>query len=156
MYLKKDDTGAIGEFLNYQVGYTPASAEDPPLSQAEIDAYNLTQGKTAKIAELKRDLSDFRGVGFVYSTWTFNLTEDSARYVKSKADLALGDTSKYKFWDKSYIERDFTDSTGFDAFSLAINEEEERLMELYNSYRNQITACTTIAQLDAIVISFAA
>ncbi len=152
MYLKNDTTGQIGEFVRDQIGWSTPT-------QQEIDDYLLEKAKESKIVELKNKLEVFRNAGFVYNTWTFDLSENSARYVAAKQAYALGGGSKYKFWDKgttetARVERHFIDTSGFGVFTSAINEEEERLMKLYNSYRADITAAATIAEVDAIIINY--
>jgi len=153
LYLKNDITGAIGIFNNPQPGWTA-------LTTAEKDDYllNGTNGaKPNKVMELKIDLAAFRGLGFVYTSWTFNLSERSALYAKSKNDSEdTTGSDRYKYSDINYVQRDFTDNTGFNGFSQAMTDEEDRIMVLYNNYRGQIAACTTIAQVDAITISFSA
>jgi len=163
MYLKHDVTGIVGEFNNYQVNWSPADAEDPPVPQADIDAYLLVVAKAAKVVELKEDLSTFRNLGFTYTgslpgPATFNLSENSARYADVKSSRRLGGANKSKFYDISMprVQRDFVDDTGFDAFVNAINEEEERIMEKYNEYREQIEEAADVPAVDAITIDFSA
>jgi len=151
LYYENIISGAVGSFgvpqdPNYWLLLTPPNEK--------IDAFLLTGAQTAKVAEVKIALSSFRFSGFVYNTWKFNLSEASALYVKSKNDDKLGGDNKYYFYDMSYIKRYFTDAPGFGNFSKAIQEEEERIMEKYNSYRYQINVATTIAEVDAITISF--
>jgi len=62
---------------------------------------------------------------------------------------------RFKFYDLTHIQRDFTDNAGFTLFAGTFLKEEDRIMVLYNSYRGQIAACTTVAEVDAITISFA-
>jgi len=112
--------------------------------------------KANKVVELKDDLKTFRDLGFVDSGWTFNLSEQSANYVKAKNDATWTGDDRYKYSDTGYVQRDFTDNTGFDTFSQNITAEEDRIMVLYNNYRASINACDTVAEVDAITISFTA
>jgi len=161
MYLTQDTTGSVGVFANLQVGYTPST-------QAQIDDYELNQAKNGpqgKVIELKTDLKAWRDAGFVYTgnlpaAATFNLAEESSIYAKNKSDLALGGVNKYCFYDKGTVfiprvKQDFVDAVNFLTFIKALCEEEERIMELSNDYRRQITAAATVAAVDAITISFA-
>ena len=155
MYLKKDSDGHIGIFAQYQVGWSPASTVDPPVSQADIDAYELKVNiRPAKIREIKSKLITFRTLGFVYAGWTFNLSERSALYAKSKRDDDLGGIYKYRFYDIAYVKRNFETSTAFHLFVLALEEEEERLMEKYNNYRKQAKDAATAAAINAITVNY--
>jgi len=147
MYLKRDSDGQIGEFNNPQPGFSTPT-------QSEIDAYLLIQAKENKNNESQTALSDFRALGFVYTGWTFALDVMSAMYVKNKDDQRTGGVNKYKFYDEGGTQRNFTDATGFSTFRADINEEDERIMELWNSYKGQIAACTTITEVDAITLDY--
>lgn len=133
-----------------------------PATQAQIDKYLLDQARIDKVIELKNSLQTWRDAGFAYTgslpdPATFNLSENSARYADVKSSRRLGGVNKSKFYDIAVprVQRDFVDDTGFDAFVDAINEEEERLMEKYNEYGEQIEEATTVAEVDAITITFA-
>jgi len=149
MYLTQNSTGTVGEFNNPQVAYTAST-------QTEIDAYLLTQAKAAKVTELEIALQTWRDAGLLYTGWIFNLSERSALYAKSKNDSEdTTGANRYKYSDIAYTQRDFTDNPGFNGFSQSINDEEDRIMVLYNNYRLQIEDASTVAAVDAITISFA-
>jgi len=116
----------------------------------------LADAKANKVIELKADLQTFRDLGFVDNGWTFNLSEQSANYVKAKNDATWSGGDRYKYSDKAYIQRNFTDNAGFDPFAQNITAEEDRIMVIYNNYRLEIKDCTTVAEVDAINISFTA
>lgn len=162
MYLKRDSDGQITIATNYQVGWSPATSADPPVSQSDIDAYDLEVAKDSKFTESQDSLQAWRTAGFTYTgslpgPATFNLSENSARYADVKSSRRLGGVNKSKFYDIAVprVFRDFEDDTGFDGFVDNINEEEERIMEKYNEYGEQIEETTTVAEVDAITISYA-
>jgi hypothetical protein len=149
MYLKRDSDGQIGEFNCPQQGWSTPTQE-------EIDAYLLENAKTDKTAELKEVLDAFSDAGFLYSGNTFDLSQDGALNLGIKKRLSGSAPNKFKFFDISHVKIDFTDQAGFDAFTEALSDERDRIMVKYNDYRKQIDDCTTVAQVDAIVIDFAA
>lgn len=162
MYLKRDSDGQITLATNYQVGWSPATAGDPPVSQVDIDAYDLEVAQDAKMTESESSLQAWRDMGFTYTgslpgPATFNLSENSARYADVKSSRRLGGVNKSKFYDMAVprVQRDFVDDTGFDGFVDAINEEEERIVEKENGYGEQIEEATTVAEVDAITINYA-
>lgn len=156
LYLKNDTTSQIGEFVSYQEGWSPASAEDPPVPQAEIDAYLLAKAKTAKLKELFGDLENFLDAGYTYQTNVFKLTADVIENIQMKNSCPAGMTDRYKFCDIDHVLINFTDAAGFTVFLEAIFTEKDRVMVKYNAYKIQIAACADIAEVDAIVIDFAA
>ena len=160
MYYINDTTGAIRISNN-----PPSSPGWTAMTQTEIDAYLLDKAKEGKVNELKNDLLIWRDAGYVYTgslpaAATFNLSERSALYAKSKNDSE--DTTspdRYKYFDITYTQRDFVDNAGFNGLAQKINDEEDRIMVLYNNYRRQIVACNSISGpetpiLDDITISF--
>lgn len=162
MYLKRDSDGQVTISANYQVGWSPATSTDPPVPQADIDAYDLKSAQDAKMRESVISLGAWRAVGFTYTgslpgPATFNLSENSARYADVKSSRRLGGVNKSKFYDIAVprVQRDFGDDTGFDGFTDGINEEEERIVEKENEYGEQIEEATTVAEVDAITISYA-
>jgi hypothetical protein len=149
MYLKNDTTGDIAEFAKPQTGWSAATQE-------EIDAYLLSGAKVDKINQLKLDLSDFCEAGYVYLTWSFCLSDESTNNITLKDLAPAGMPDRYKYFDMSNTQRDFTDASGFTAFKDAIFTEKDRIMVKYNNYKSQINACSTVAEVDAITISFSA
>jgi len=153
-YLRNDITGNIVESNNWQEGYSLATQE-------QIDVFLLKKARKDKVIELNDKLGAFRKSGFIYqgslgAPATFNLSEDTARYADVKSSRALGGANKYKFYDQAIprVKRDFIDSTGFEGFVDAINEEEERLMEKFNGYQEDIEEAENVAAVDAITIDF--
>lgn len=160
MYLTEDGSSPplVCVFALPQVGWNPSA-------QVDIDAYQLNEakyGETGKIVESQTSLQAWRKAGFTYTgslpgPATFNLSENSARYADVKSSRRLGGVNKSKFYDIAVprVQRDFVDDTGFDGFTDGINEEEERIMEKYNEYGEQIEEAATVAEVDAITISYA-
>lgn len=96
MYLKRDSDGQITIATNYQVGWSPAAAGDPPVSQADIDAYNLEDAQAAKRIEIKESLSDFEKAGYTYTgAITCAVWNSGSTYAKKALTLAT-DTNNYK------------------------------------------------------------
>lgn len=155
MYLTADTAGITRIFNRPQVGWSPST-------QPEIDAYDLEVAQDKKTSESESSLKEWRETGFTYigslpGPATFNLSENSARYADVKSSRRLGGVNKSKFYDIAVprVQRDFVDDAGFDGFVNGINEEEERIVEKENGYGEQIEEATTVAEVDAITISYA-
>ena len=144
MYLINDTTGIVGEWNRPQIGWSP-------VTQEEINGYLLKQAKKDGINVLKEKLSLFRDLGFVYNGWTFSLDTMSAMYVKNKADQATGGIDKYKYYDLEGVQRNFENVSGFSLFKVEINEEDNRIMELYNKYKGEINTALTPEAVDTII-----
>jgi len=155
IYYKNDTTGRLSQFSEIQISPPPGFSI---ATQVEIDAWKLLEAKKAKVEELKTLLLDFRAAGFEYvydsNTWTFNLSAQSATYIKAKNDATWTGPARYKYSDITYIQRDFVDNFGFDGFAEAIEAVEDDLMVRYNNYRKAIGDCTTIAQVNALTFNF--
>ena len=154
MYITLDGTEHTTVANRLQPGYSLST-------QAQIDAYQLGGAQFSKTKELKVDLRAWRTAGFVYqgtlpSPTTFNLSEQSATYVKAKNDATWTGPDRDKFYDRIVprVKRDFASNSGFDGFAQAIGAEEDRIMVLYNDYYSQIEAATTVEEVDAITIDF--
>lgn len=156
MYLEKDTTGEIAIFANYQTGWSPATSEDPPISQEKIDAFELERAKKAKIATLKEDLDGFLLAGYVYEGHTYPLTDRTTDNIQLKNTCSLSMPDRFKFCDNANVLVDFTDAGGFIAFVEAVLAEKDRVMVKYNAYKIQIAACITVAEVENIIIDFLA
>jgi hypothetical protein len=155
MYLKNDVTAEIGGFANYQPGWSPASAEDPPVPQAEIDAYLLEKAKLDKIKVLNEDFEAFRETGFEYNGNLFCLGAGGILNIAVvKNDVDPASPNKYKFANKNDVFVDFVDSAGLMAFCLAICTERDRIMVYKINKKKEINDCSTIAAVDAVAIDF--
>jgi len=66
------------------------------------------------------------------------------------------DPNKYIFGAKGNIKIDFDNATDWDSFFNNIVCEKNRIMRKNDEYEDQIDLCTTIAEVDAITISFTA
>ena len=93
MYLKSDLTGEISIFGTYQIGWSPANVEDPPVSQADIDAYLLGVAQAKKIITLKQDLFSFEEVGHVYFGKIFKFDNAATNNMILKNQLLSYDSS---------------------------------------------------------------
>lgn len=147
MYLKNDITDVIGEYGVPQPGYSVPTQE-------ELDVYLLVGAKTGKLIALKESLNAFADAGYLYSANTYSLTVSGISNVILKNDLAAGAIDKYKYYNMSDVQIDFTDEAGWALFFNGITQERDRLMRVFCAYIAQINACTTVAAVDAIVISF--
>ena len=78
-----------------------------------------------------------------------NLSDEAAG-----EDIDFSANNRYKFYDIDNVQVVFLTTCGFDNFKESIFQEKDRIMVKYNDYKAQITACTTIAQIDAITINF--
>ena len=79
--------------------------------------------------------------------------------VDAKCRLNPSVPSAYKFFDKSDAlgnrrQIDFGDAAGWSDFVESFLAEEDRVMRKYNDYRNKIADCSTVEELNAIVIDF--
>ncbi len=156
IYLKNDITDEIGYFGNYQPGWSPASAEDPPVPQPEIDAWLLTNAKIIKLQVLKADKTAFCDVGLLYSGDTFCLSDISTSNIILKNTLPAGATDRYKYYDITDVQRDFTDAAGWDAFFDTIIPEKDWIMRYYCATKKEINDAADMTALDAIIIDFSA
>jgi len=95
MYLKRDSDGQVGVANNYQTGWSPATAVDPPVPQADIDAYDLESAQNTKRLEVKESLSDFEKTGYTYTGAITCAVWNSGTYAKKDLVLAT-DTNNYK------------------------------------------------------------
>ncbi len=123
----------------------------------------LAAAKAHKITVLKTALSDFRKEGFTFqgvltAPAVFNLSENSARYADTKSSRRLGGNDKFKFYDQAIprVKHNFVDEAGFDLFVNEINEEEERIVEKGNQYREDVDNAETILEVDDVPTNFTA
>ena len=123
----------------------------------------MADAKANKVTVLKAALSDFRKEGFTFkgvltSPAVFNLSENSARYADTKSSRRLGGINKFKFYDQAVprVKHNFADESGFDDFVNAINEEEERIVEKSNQYREDVDNAETITEVDDVPTTFTA
>lgn len=70
-----------------------------------------------------------------------------------------GAPNRYKFFTKTEADGyrhfiDFGNLEEWNSFVLAVRSEENRIMEKYCAYASSIAICTTVAEVDAIVINF--
>lgn len=157
MYLEKDATGEIAIFANYQSEWSPATSEDPPVSQEKIDAFELKRAKKTKVAILrKEDLNGFLLAGYIYEEHTYSLTDKTTDNIQLKNTCSLSMPDRFKFCDNANVLVDFTDAAGFVAFLEAALAEKDRVMVKYNAYKIQITACINVAEVENIIIDFSA
>jgi hypothetical protein len=125
-------------------------------TQEEIDAYEFTRQKSAKLKALLSGLDSFCCAGFTYKGNTFCLSDRSLSNILVKDECSAGMTDRYKYYDIGKAQVDFTDAVGFSAFKEAMLEEKDRVMRLYNSLHKQIDDCANQASLNAVTINFAA
>lgn len=90
----------------------------------------------------------------------FKIDEKGMVDITAECKASLTAPDRYKFYAKAgdtgnrpYI--DFENLTHWDVFVKGITEERNRVMKKYNNYQNQVTACATIAQVEAIVVNYA-
>jgi|GEM_PF-5015239 len=125
-------------------------------TQAEIDAVELEQAKSAKLAEMKTACQAFIAAGFKYEDNTFCLRPDGLSNVSWKFLLPLDAPNRFKFCTVDNEPHDFETDGAFRTFADALMEENDRIMfEKYNPYKAQINACQTVAEVEAITIDFA-
>jgi len=106
IYLKNDQNGEVACFGCYQPGWSPASAQEPPLSEEEIDGFLLKKSQSEKVMDLKLDLSVFCEIGFEYSgEISCQIWELDVEY--SRKALALGsDDKNYKSLKDNNLDND--------------------------------------------------
>ena len=159
MYLENDETGVVSVFANYQLGWSPASPEDPPVSQEKIDAYKLVVEKKARGLELQVKFYEWVAAGFLYAESRFDLSANGIENVRLKNALPLTTPNRFKYFalpDEQGIEvqHDFEDETGWDGFYEGIIVERDRIMVYKNSKKTEINAASTPAAVAAVVINF--
>lgn len=82
--------------------------------------------------------------------------------VEALTDEAVGDdicicsTDRYKYYDTSEVQVDFSDCAAWNGFFAAMMEEKDRIMRYYCSKKAEINAATDMETLDAITIDFSA
>ncbi len=118
IYLKNSQTGEIACFGCYQPGWSPASAEEPPLSEEEIDGFLLEKAQSEKVMDLTADLGIFCEIGFEYlgeiscQVWELDVTysrkalvlgSDEKNYKSLKDNNLNNDPfSKPEWWEEFY------------------------------------------------------
>jgi len=147
------DTGQLGAFFR--------GSEWQDATQAQIDAWTLADAKNKKVADLKSARDAWIGAGFDYGGDLFQVDFQTLGDIVSKNLIPVDDPDRYKFYDNppeaSQIPRkqiDFVDAAGWSAFVLALSVEYDRIMKKYNAYREQIDQCSTVAEVEAIIIDF--
>lgn len=149
-YLKNSETNEIIE------GQAFGSLFDNwiELTESEILAYKLQEAKTAKISEVKNACRTFRTLPLTVGGKTYKTT----------------DNAKSKFWIKvngsltgdfpiTWLESDnisFVSLTKIQASAVydAFEAQDLSAYQQRGVYFNQINACTTLEQLNAININF--
>jgi hypothetical protein len=97
------------------------------------------------------------GAKTVYSLEGDFLVVDETLTDEAVGDLiTISNEERYKYYDADEVQIDFTDNTGWDYFFAAMTNEKDRIMRYYCATKKAINDCTTVAQVDAIVIDFAA
>lgn len=71
-------------------------------------------------------------------------------------DISISNDERYKYYDVDEVQVDFSDGAGWNDFFAAMMNEKDRIMRYYCTTKKQIADCTTVAQVDAITIDFAA
>jgi len=205
MYLTNESTGQTVEFGIFGAG-APGWR---PSTQEEIDAYLLSEAKSAKVQELLSEREAFLVAGYEYQgaivcpAWdgetTYNIDalvqgSDAKNYhslvadnlnhdpvsspeyweeffpafkmddvtvlnIDSKCKLESTAVNRYKFYCKCEVDGhrhqiNFGDSEKWSVFVKSFLSEQDRVMRKYNDYRNQIAACATVAEVEAVVIDF--
>ena len=89
----------------------------------------------------------------------FKMNDATLLNVDSKCKLDPLSPDRYKFYCKCEPDGhrhliDFGDAEKWPAFVKPFLAEQDRVMRKYNDYRNLITACSTVAEVDEITIDF--
>lgn len=92
-------------------------------------------------------------------TPVFKTNDKTLLNINSKNNLDNNAIDRYKYYSKSDITGfkfhiNFDNSTNWDSFVIAFRTEQDRIMRKYNSYKTEINKCTTINDVNAIIIDF--
>ena len=125
-------------------------------TSAEADAYLLQEAKITKTRELNRLFTAFECGGHVYDGNTYCLTQAGMDNIQIVNNLDPSDPNAYTFRTVDGIVHDFENQTAWDAFKLNMMTERNRIMVYRIAKKSEIEACSTIAEVEAVVIDFSA
>jgi len=124
-------------------------------TQVEIDAELLTEAKDAKLGELANDFTAYECGGYDYGGNIYCLKQVGIDNIVTVVDgLDAADPNAYTFRDIDSVPHDFETQEGWNAFKQAMQTERNRIMVYYIAKKVEINACSTVAEVEAVVIDF--